>query len=140
MFSAFATLSYYFAHSFKARLLQISMSAEAHEALHATNTTVFVGVLTYNRMEYVKMHAMSLRATLDTVPWGERVHLWIFDDQSTEYGEKELREWYPMAEKVILRSDHMGVYVLPFPANLPSPCASARTQGTSVLPSAGNSS
>ena len=72
---------------------------------------MFVGVLTFNRKEYVQMHAMSLRDSMDIVPWGERAHLWVFDDQSTEYGEKELREWYPMAEKIIVNKGHKGEYV-----------------------------
>jgi hypothetical protein len=71
---------------------------------------VIVGVVTYNRGEYVQLQAQSLRETVGLVPWGTRAELWIFDDHSEEYGEAELREWYPMATRILVNDQHLGVY------------------------------
>lgn len=93
-------------------------ACEVDEALPAAdysrpdaNSTVVVGMVTYNRGEYVQLQAQSLRATIGVVPWGTRVELYVFDDHSQEYGEAELREWYPMATRIIINDEHMGVYV-----------------------------
>ena len=51
---------------------------------------IMIGIPTYNRIGYTKFHAQVIRKYHD-IPSSD---LHIFDDCSTEYGEKELREWY----------------------------------------------
>jgi hypothetical protein len=93
---------------------------------------VLIGVLTYNRREYVELQAASLTAARD-VPWGGgvpnpkpghgHVDVWVYDDGSDAYGEAELRAWYPMATRIVTNTNtaqgqgqgqgqaHLGGYV-----------------------------
>jgi hypothetical protein len=69
-----------------------------------------MAVLTFNRPEYVEMQSLSLKAQSE--PWGNpRLKLWVFDDQSTAYGENELRQWYPMAEQIFINDRNLALYV-----------------------------
>ena len=54
----------------------------------------------------------SLHATMGIIPWGDRVGLWTYDGRSDEYGEEELREWYPMASHIIVNPQQLGEYVV----------------------------
>jgi hypothetical protein len=83
----------------------------------APATRVLIGVLTYNRREYVELQAASLAAVRD-VPWGVHVDVWVYDDGSDAYGEAELRAWYPMATRIVTNTaqgqgqGHLGGCVL----------------------------
>ena len=52
--------------------------------------SIMITIPTYNRIGYTKFHAKIIRE-YHKIPSNS---LYIFDDCSTEYGEKELREWY----------------------------------------------
>lgn len=52
--------------------------------------SIMIAIPTYNRIGYTKFHAKVIRE-YHKIPSSS---LYIFDDCSTEYGEKELREWY----------------------------------------------
>ena len=54
------------------------------------NHSIMIAIPTYNRIGYTKFHAKIMRE-YHKIP---SYSLYIFDDCSTEYGEKELREWY----------------------------------------------
>ena len=51
---------------------------------------IMIAIPIHNRIGYTKFHARTLRE-YHKIPSDE---LFIFDDCSTQYGEKELREWY----------------------------------------------
>lgn len=51
---------------------------------------IMIAIPTYNRIGYTQFHARVIREYHKIQP----SDLYIFDDCSTEYGEKELREWY----------------------------------------------
>lgn len=71
-------------------------------------TKVCLAVLTYNRAEYIRMQSMSLQSSRGALPWGTQLRLWVFDDRSTEFGEDELRQWYPMAEKIYINERNLA--------------------------------
>ena len=54
------------------------------------NLKIMLAIPTYNRIGYTEFHAKVIRE-YHKIPSSQ---LFIFDDCSTEYGEKELREWY----------------------------------------------
>ena len=54
------------------------------------NTKIMIAIPTFNRRGYTKFNAKVIRE-YHKIPSNS---LYIFDDCSTEYGEKELREWY----------------------------------------------
>lgn len=51
---------------------------------------IMIAIPTYNRIGYTKFHANIIR-NYHKIPANM---LYIFDDCSTEYGERELRQWY----------------------------------------------
>jgi hypothetical protein len=57
------------------------------------------------------MQSLSLKAQSEPLPWGSLLKLWVFDDQSTAYGENELRQWYPMAEQITINDHSLAEYV-----------------------------
>lgn len=52
-------------------------------------------VSTHNRQEYVKLMADGLRASVGI----RRIEIFVYDDASTQYGEKELRKWFTYAQR-----------------------------------------
>ncbi len=84
------------------------MDFQAEEASAATNVSEFesatlmpsvqrddadslkiaVAIPTWNRIGYVKLASDAIRGTFPTQD------IWIFDDQSDEYNEQDLRQWY----------------------------------------------
>lgn len=65
---------------------------------------VLIGVTTYNRRKILEIMAKSLYESDLTVEHGIRV----YDDKSSDYGEAELREIFPDAERIHIRSINVG--------------------------------
>ena len=65
---------------------------------------VLIGITTYNRKNILELMAKSLYGSDLSIKHAIRV----YDDKSTEYGEEELREIFPDAESVYIRSINVG--------------------------------
>lgn len=68
---------------------------------------ITIGITTYNRKNVLARMAKSLYSSNLTVPYNIRV----YDDASTEYGEKELRELFPDAAIIKIHEKNLGADV-----------------------------
>lgn len=63
-----------------------------------------IGITTYNRLDLLKRMSSSLMLSTQI----EECNIRIFDDKSTEFGYKEIKEVFPAAVDVIIRKENLG--------------------------------